>query len=185
MFKSPSAQQSPPFKISLKDSYLAKDDSDDDYKSQDDDEQPSHAFGKYTRGSGFISDALKKVGSVLGSIGKPIFESMPALKPFEGLLGENSLYSQVGNLAESAGLGSYPTQKRGLVNDYDRQERILKTIYKESKQRAIQALINEELLNQQLSKQEISDKQAGYYQLAYAKLMKELRDLNDEYRQNA
>ena len=141
-------------------------------------------------GSGFLSDALKKVGSVLGSIGKPIFESMPALKPFEGLLGENSLYSQVGNLAESAGLGRYPTHRphiprpNAVVDDYTRQERILKNIYDDSKRRAIQALINEELENQQLSQQEVSDKQSGYYQLAYTKLLKELRDLREENQRN-
>ena len=145
---------------------------------------------KLVHGSGFLSDALKKVGSVLGSIGKPIFESMPALKPFEGLLGENSLYSQVGNLAESAGLGRYPTHRphiprpNAVVDDYTRQERILKNIYEDSKRRAIQALINEELENQQLSQQEVSDKQSGYYQLAYTKLLKELRDLREENQRN-
>jgi hypothetical protein len=57
------------------------------------------------KGKGFLSDMLGTVGSVLGTIGKPIFESMPALKPFEGLLGDNSLYGLASQGLKHIGLG--------------------------------------------------------------------------------
>ena len=62
------------------------------------------------QGKGFLSDMLGTVGSVLGTVGKPIFESMPALKPFEGLLGDNSLYGLASQGLKHIGLGK---KKRG------------------------------------------------------------------------
>jgi hypothetical protein len=61
-------------------------------------------------GKGFLSDLLGTVGSTLGAIGKPIFESVPALKPFEGLLGDNSLYGLASQGLKHIGLGK---KKRG------------------------------------------------------------------------
>lgn len=57
------------------------------------------------KGKGFLSDLLGTVGSTLGAIGKPIFESVPALKPFEGLLGDNSLYGLASQGLKHIGLG--------------------------------------------------------------------------------
>jgi len=75
------------------------------------------------KGKGFLSDMLGTVGSVLGTIGKPIFESVPALKPFEGLLGDNSLYGLASQGLKHIGLGK---KKRGgrkmLAEDDPRYE---------------------------------------------------------------
>jgi hypothetical protein len=75
------------------------------------------------KGKGFLSDLLGTVGSTLGAIGKPIFESVPALKPFEGLLGDNSLYGLASQGLKHIGLGK---KKRGgrkmLAEDDPRYE---------------------------------------------------------------
>jgi hypothetical protein len=56
-------------------------------------------------GSGFLSGLLGKISSTLGAIGKPIFSAVPALQPFEGLLGDNSAYNMASKGLESIGLG--------------------------------------------------------------------------------
>jgi len=62
------------------------------------------------KGKGFLSDMLGTIGSTLGAIGKPIFENVPALKPYAGLLGENSLYGLASQGLKHIGLGK---KKRG------------------------------------------------------------------------
>jgi len=57
------------------------------------------------KGKGFLSDMFGTIGSVLGTIGKPIFDNVPALKPFSGLLGDNSAYGLASKGLKSIGLG--------------------------------------------------------------------------------
>ena len=65
------------------------------------------------KGSGFLSGLLKGVSSTLGAIGKPIFESNPALKPYAGLLGDNSAYNLASKALEKVGLGRRKKRVRG------------------------------------------------------------------------
>jgi hypothetical protein len=74
------------------------------------------------KGKGFLSDMLGTVGSVLGTIGKPIFESVPALKPFEGLLGDNSLYGLASQGLKHIGLGKKRGGRKMLSEDDPRYE---------------------------------------------------------------
>jgi len=74
------------------------------------------------KGKGFLSDLLGTVGSTLGAIGKPIFESVPALKPFEGLLGDNSLYGLASQGLKHIGLGKKRGGRKMLAEDDPRYE---------------------------------------------------------------
>ena len=74
------------------------------------------------KGKGFLSDMLGTVGSVLGTIGKPIFESVPALKPYEGLLGDNSLYGLASQGLKHIGLGKKRGGRKMLAEDDPRYE---------------------------------------------------------------
>jgi hypothetical protein len=74
------------------------------------------------KGKGFLSDLLGTVGSTLGAIGKPIFESVPALKPFEGLLGDNSLYGLASQGLKHIGLGKKKGGRKMLAEDDPRYE---------------------------------------------------------------
>jgi len=47
-----------------------------------------------------VGKGLKKIGTTLGAIGTPIFAVVPPLRPFGFLLGENSLYYQLGKVIE-------------------------------------------------------------------------------------
>lgn len=71
------------------------------------------------KGKGFLSDLLGTVGSTLGAIGKPIFESVPALKPFEGLLGDNSLYGLASSGLKHIGLGKKKRGGRKMLSEDD------------------------------------------------------------------
>jgi hypothetical protein len=69
-------------------------------------------------GAGFLSGLLGKISSTLGAIGKPIFSAVPALQPFEGLLGDNSAYHMASKGLESIGLGRKRKLKgRGPYDD--------------------------------------------------------------------
>ena len=57
------------------------------------------------KGSGFLSGLLRGISSTLGTIGKPIFEAVPALQPYSNLLGDNSAYNLASKGLEKIGLG--------------------------------------------------------------------------------
>jgi hypothetical protein len=71
------------------------------------------------KGKGFLSDMLGTVGSVLGTIGKPIFDSVPALKPYSGLLGDNSLYGLASQGLKHIGLGKKKRGGRKMLSEDD------------------------------------------------------------------
>lgn len=71
------------------------------------------------KGKGFLSDMLGTVGSVLGTIGKPIFQNVPALKPFENLLGDNSLYGLASQGLKHIGLGKKKKGGRKMLSEDD------------------------------------------------------------------
>lgn len=74
-------------------------------------------------GTGFLGNALSSIGNVLGSIGKHI----PMLKPFEGLLGENSLYGIAGRLANKVGIGKKRKIKgKGIISSIKNTARNIK-----------------------------------------------------------
>ncbi len=60
-----------------------------------------------------MSGLLKGISSTLGVIGKPIFESNPALKPYAGLLGDHSAYNLASKALETVVLGRKKKRARG------------------------------------------------------------------------
>ena len=56
-------------------------------------------------GSGFLSGLLHGVSNVLGTIGKPIFDIVPGMSQYSGLLGDNSAYNLASQGLEKIGLG--------------------------------------------------------------------------------
>jgi len=59
-----------------------------------------------------VGKGLKKIGTTLGAIGTPIFAVVPPLRPFSFLLGENSLYYQLGKVIEGPVFS--PSEKKDL-----------------------------------------------------------------------
>ena len=57
------------------------------------------------RGAGFLSGLLHGVSNVLGTIGKPIFDIVPGMSQYSGLLGDNSAYNLASQGLEKIGLG--------------------------------------------------------------------------------
>ena len=64
---------------------------------------------KNLQGAGFLSDVFGTIGNVLGTVGSFI----PQLKPFQGLMGENSAYGLASKGLKSIGLGKKKKVMKG------------------------------------------------------------------------
>jgi hypothetical protein len=80
------------------------------------------------KGKGFLSDMFGTIGNVLGTIGKPIFDNVPALKPFSGLLGDNSAYGLASRGLKSIGLGKGKRKggRKIMMPDHPSYDEIMK-----------------------------------------------------------
>lgn len=77
-------------------------------KQNNDKQNNDKQNSKLYRSRKIIGKGLKKIGTTLGTIGTPIFAVVPPLRPFGFLLGENSLYYQLGKVIEPKGGYHYP-----------------------------------------------------------------------------
>lgn len=81
---------------------------------------------KRLKGKGFLSDMFGTIGSVLGTIGKPIFDNVPMLKPFSGLLGDNSGYALASKGLKSIGLGKRKGGRKIMMPDHPKYNEVVK-----------------------------------------------------------
>jgi len=80
---------------------------------------------KRLKGKGFLSDMFGTIGNVLGTIGKPIFDNVPMLKPFSGLLGDNSAYGLASQGLKSIGLGKRKGGRK-IMPDHPLYDKVMK-----------------------------------------------------------
>ena len=80
------------------------------------------------KGKGFLSDMFGTIGNVLRTIGKPIFDNVPALKPFSGLLGDNSAYGLASRGLKSIWLGKGKRKggRKIIMPDHPSYDEIMK-----------------------------------------------------------